>query len=624
MTRGVLAVSESAASIRGVYLWAGRATIDLHNVKFPDFGVDEAEHLRAHSPAAALELADTGFNWAFLSMNWGFPPERERRHWQEFQDAVGTYRNAGFRTIGYVQASNCLAEGSYADRDWYAVTPSGRRVPYYLNRLMTCWNSDAWSDEVGRHAERAIVAGADGVFFDNLWMGATPWTLGGRVGGFAGCACTRCTRAFRDAHGHAIPRTLDDDDASRAYLAWRTEIVSRRMSEWGERVRERDSRAIVLANNCDAILRDTRALFGLDVSAIGAAQDAVLVENIAMPSYDARARRLTSNAIPVKALHALTDRPVLCVTYERGIGLDRAPRPLLLRRTIAETAALGASTILKGSEYIDSGGRFTVITAAEFVTVRAAVRPLLRWIQSNAGLYTDVRHDPEVGVLYDTAALQRRYGDVAAATFALATRLLADSTCFAFVTPDRLATGEWAGRRVLVPPGQRFDGTDGGAQLVYVSHAVCQLPPTPAQFLNSRAVRRACNMALTSISRAYFGSARARRALDASGITASFLRSPYFRIPARRGGMNGLAPDWSTTRVSAASPVLVERWFRERDGARLIHLVNFSDTPARVQLGGVISSTVELHSPDADTRLRTGARLEMDLELYAVLELRRH
>ena len=172
--------------IRAVYLWAGSATVDLHHAKFPDRPVDAAAHRHAHTPEAAALLADAGFNWAFLSLNWGFPPERERAHRAEFEEAVRAYHGNGLRVIGYVQASNCLATGSYADRDWYAVTPAGRRVSYFRNRLMTCWNHSDWIREVGDRADLAIRLGADGVFFDNAWMGATPWVLGSSVGGFAG------------------------------------------------------------------------------------------------------------------------------------------------------------------------------------------------------------------------------------------------------------------------------------------------------------------------------------------------------------------------------------------------------------------------------------------------------
>jgi uncharacterized membrane protein YbhN (UPF0104 family) len=59
---------------------------------------------RAHA-RSAQELADQGVNLAFLSMNWGFPPEQERSHWRAFAEARRVYNQCGISVIGYVQAS---------------------------------------------------------------------------------------------------------------------------------------------------------------------------------------------------------------------------------------------------------------------------------------------------------------------------------------------------------------------------------------------------------------------------------------------------------------------------------------------------------------------------------------
>src|SRR5262245_63763378 len=82
-----------------VYLWAGNATIALQRVKFPDIRIDTAAHLQAHEPLGAYCLANTGIDLAFLSMNWGFPPEIERQHWRDFEQAVLTYRTAGVSVL---------------------------------------------------------------------------------------------------------------------------------------------------------------------------------------------------------------------------------------------------------------------------------------------------------------------------------------------------------------------------------------------------------------------------------------------------------------------------------------------------------------------------------------------
>jgi hypothetical protein len=615
------AVRVAPGSFRGVYLWAGNATIDLNRTKFPDHDVDEDEHLRAHTSIVAEELARLGFNAAFLSMNWGFPPERERDHWAEFEEAAANYHAAGLRVVGYVQASNCLAAGSYADRDWYAVTPSGRRVPYFLNRLMTCWNHEDWVEEVGRHAERAIELGADGVFFDNLWMGAVPWAVAGHVGGFAGCACQRCRDAFADSAGLSLPVRLGDDAATRRYLDWRAGVVTKRLAGWTDRVRCLRPDAIVLANNCDAVLRDTRALFGLDPGHLAGIQDGVLVENVATAQYHHRPPVLSSNAIPVRALRAIVPAaPILTVTYEKGIGLDGPPAPLTVRRTIAEAAALGVSPVLKGTEYLDSRRRFTVFTSPEFDDMRRSAGRLFGWIDANRRLFEDAIPRPDVAILLDTEGLRDRHGATAAVTWSLATLLLHESVCFGFTTADAVASGAFAGTRVLVPAGVAPPATPRGAEVVAVPAGAHDVRGRPVALLRDGAIRGAADRVLSALSRAYFGSATSRRVIDRIGLTRRFLRSAYFAVPRKRASWNGLVPDWLPTRVVSPSPVLVERLERS-DGATVIHLVNFSDSPTVVRMPGVVSREPGLHTPDGGTSMVRSGGLEIRLEQWAVLEL---
>lgn len=414
VTSGPVAVTTptfSAASVRGVYLWAGDATIALQREKFPDFAIDAAAHHQAHTAAAAYALASTGINVAFLSMNWGFPPEIEESFWSQFEQAARAYRENGLRVIAYVQASNCIANGTYARRGWYARTPAGRTIPYFRNRLMTCWNHPEWIEEVGNHARRGLDAGADGIFFDNLWMGATPWLLGHEPGGFAGCFCDRCRSAFHASSGFDIPRRLvPGAPIARMLLDWRAAIVQHRLADWSRMVQETRPDAWVLANNCDVMLRPTADLFGLEPAALAPAQTALLVENVAMPRLDAAANMLVCNALPLRALRAVAPaRPIFCVTYERGIGLDRTPPTSAFVRAVAEAAALGACPVLKGSEYLDAQGRFTVLTAAALAETRDAVAPLLQWLTDNAVLFEETWPDPDILLLYDEEAFRHDF-----------------------------------------------------------------------------------------------------------------------------------------------------------------------------------------------------------------------
>jgi len=607
------------ATLRSVYLWAGQATIDLQRVKLPDLPVDEGAHTAAYGRTAARVLADAGLNCAFLSMNWGFPPEIERAHWDDFGRAAAIYREAGFRVMGYVQASNCVATGSYASRGWYACTPDGRAVPYYASRRMTCLNDPEWLAEVRQHALRVLDLGGDGVFFDNIWMGATAWVLGGRPGGFAGCACERCRTLYRAESGREMPRGLGSDEASAVYLDWRAGVVARRLGEWAAAIRERQPGAWVLANNCDVILRDSVALMGIDPARVARCQDALLVENVAMARHEPSRRRVVANALPLKALQALVpDRPVLALTYEHGIGLDRRPSGPRLCRALAEAVAVGASPVLKGSEFLDSQGRLTVLTASDFDPMREAAGSFLRWVGANESLYRDSRPAPLAGVYLDAAGLREEWGRVTPATFAVATALLAEAIPFAFFTAAALAGASPAGLPpILVPPGVTPPTTT--ARLVMIPPGVLDVPAASSRFLGRRPVRFLADRPLRSLARRYFGSARVRRLVDKFGLTARFLESALFTVPRRSAEVRRLLDLAGPRRVESEAPVLVERR-RSPDGRMRLHVVSYSDVPQRVVVHGT-GALRAWHSPDAGTSVEAkDGEVRVHLETYVVLE----
>lgn len=561
-----------------VYLWAGTATIDLQRTKFPDVPVDTDAHMYAHSREAAAELARCGIKLAFLSMNWGFPSEIEWRHWQEFAEATQAYRAHGIDVVAYVQASNCVCIGSYMERDWYAVDPHGYYVPYFPNRMMTCWNSAEWIANVEEHAVRALKFGAHGVFFDNLWMGATPWTYNNKVAGFAGCACGTCRKLFHDTTGFDIPVRLRGDAASDAYLAWRAAIVHARLSRWRQTIQSHDPAALVMVNNCDVVLRNTRAMFGLDPAQLAPLQDAILIENVALPRVNGS--RLVANALPLKALQALAPgKPILSVAYERGIGLDGPPAPARIRRFIAEVSAVGATPVLKGSEYLDDRKHFSVLTAPAFQHVRDAAGELLNWLHERPVLLMDRTRLPHVHVpIHSEAGWMHGMGPaLVSAMGLLRAQIPFEFTVMQGKTPEPgSSNGRYASRMV------------GG-----------MLDPF---------MRR--------LTRTYFASAPVRRWVDRTGLTARFLQSPFFDVPA------GWRDIWRTHNPAppfarSEQPILVERW-RTASGQTTLHIVNYSEAPVVVEVTGT-GGALELHTPDGETKWLDAASGQLRLRCYAIV-----
>jgi hypothetical protein len=615
------ATLEESGLVRGVYLWAGQATVDLNRVKFPDMEVDEAAHHHALTPAAAEELASVGFDFAFLSMNWGFPPEREARHWREYRRAVASYHEKGLRVLGYVQSSNCVAVGSYCERDWFALTPRGNRITYFRNRLMTCWNHPDWIAEVEAHAVRAVEAGADGVFFDNIWMGSPAWSLGETVAGFAGCACVRCRDAFRHATGCAIPTRLSDDPVVRsAYVRWRGEVAATRLRDWADAARAARPGTLAVANVNDAMLRDVRSLLGIDLERLQGALDMLLVENIAMPHFDASRRRLVANALPLKALQALTPRAAVAgLTYETGIGLDGQPAPEKAYRAVAECAAVGASPVVKGTEYLDSRHRFTVMTCREFRPLRRSLTPLLNWIADHEELFHGSRPDAEVAILLDHELDEEDWEATAPLGLAIGLLLIRRGIPFRYLSTAHACETEGL-TRLLVPEGATVPEVEGDARVVVVRRRELGLRPRSAIGSSARVLRWA-DVPMRLLVSLYFGHAAIRRLLDGIGATARVLQSSHFKLPPLSTRMSerlrDLRPPWFDTPTA----VLVERR-TARDGALLAHLVNYTDAPCSVEVDPGPLGVPELLSPDRYSRIESPGSpgpFRVNLDRYAVL-----
>ncbi|HSR33131.1 MAG TPA: hypothetical protein VLY63_21410, partial [Anaerolineae bacterium] len=220
-------------SHRPVYLWGGSGTVRMNRLKFMDAAVDEAVHAEAHTLVGAQRIGrEAAFTWAYLMYNWGFPSEVEQEDWEEFQRAVEVYHAVGMQIFGYVQLSNCVHDGSFRDKDWYALDPRGRPFYYYTGRYMTCWQHPEWLDHLRGIVHGIVKAGADGVFFDNPWHGIQPLHLGGAWMGPAGCYCARCRTSFHEGTGLEMPEEIwpDSDRVSRRYLEWRAKQVTGTLS----------------------------------------------------------------------------------------------------------------------------------------------------------------------------------------------------------------------------------------------------------------------------------------------------------------------------------------------------------------------------------------------------------
>ena len=628
---------------RPVYFWGGPATVRMNRLKFMEAPVNEDVHLEAHTLDAACRLAQAGFNWAYLMYNWGFPPEQEAEQWASFRQAVRVFHEAGIRVFGYVQLSNCVYAGSHTEKDWYARDRWGRFIHYYTGRYMTCWLHPEWREQLRQRVREVVEAGADGVFFDNPWMGLHVLSLFGTWITGAGCACPRCRDAYAQVSGgRPIPRRLDPQDPhTRHYLAWRAGVVWQLIGELADYARSLRPGVVVAENVYDAVNCNHYAEFGVDLRQAARVSDVVMIEDHSFPRLASDTTPVV-NAITCKAARAWSgDTPVTTDPYIAGIGFDPVYTPRQFRRAVAEGAACGTATVVKGTEFFDlRDGGFTLLTGEPFAAEREALGRIHRWLEAHADLYDGRREVSPLALYFPYATLPFDWRYAAPLTFAACQTLLMAGLPYRIVGPGDWEAGDLGGQVLIVPPGgdeglnqrlREFAASGGrvialgedrpGAQLVWAEER-----PSPTFLQRRPALRAAVGRATMALYRAYFNHRAFREVLDGTHVTQRVLQggaeyNPLFRVPpaGERAALLEALGGIPVPRVQAEKPVLVEWW--RRGEADQLHLVNYADAPQEVVVALPWVVQARAFSPDTEDVLALeGRSLRVYLDVYTILE----
>ncbi len=604
---------------RPVYLWAGPGTIRMNRLKFMGAPVDEAVHHAAHTTQGAQRMAEAGFTWAYLMYDWGFPPEVEAEDWASFKQAVAVYHSAGLQVFGYIQTSNCVYDGSYLDKDWYACDPRGRLIYYYTGRYMTCWLHPAWQAHLREMAHGVIQAGADGVFFDNPWHASQPLSFSGAWMGGAGCYCPRCRAAFHQASGREMPTRLNPerDETSRIYLRWRADLVTHTLHELANYARWLKPDVLVSANDFDAVMRPSYLIYGIDLQKLSGVQDLLMIEDYGLPRREADAGLLVNNALTLRTALALAGKtPVTTDPYDKGIGFDGVYAPRRFVQGIAEAAACGAPMVVKGTEFVEDGV-FTLLTAAPYKAQRQALGGIHCWLEDYAHLYENRKNLATIGLLFPGEDLWLDWNRLAGRYFGAGQTLIAAGLPWKVVSrPEHL---EELG--ILLTFGDASPGWRLPARLRTLD--VLKLPGwepvKPSVLARLDWLRATVSFGVEELFRAYFRSRLVRRLLDRLGLAHFFMQSPLYRLPSESQCQSLLDAigDEARPRVQSAAPVLIEHWKGADD--EQIHLVNYAGQPQSV--------TVEFGRPWRGRVLSPGAqetRFEADsltatLDVYAII-----
>ena len=608
---------------RPIYLWGGPGTIRMNKIKFMDYPVDEEAHQAVHNAGAADLVLDKMYaNWVHLMYDWGFPPEIEIEDWEDFRKAAEIYHAGGSPVFAYIQTSNCVFDGSFIEKDWYARNPKGQKIYYYSGRYMVDWTHPEWIQHLQDLIKGAVERGADGLFFDNLWYGEEPNSLMGAWLGGAGCYCERCQSLYKADTGQTIPDKILPDRAEVAdYLRWRADRVTQTMQELADYVHELKPDAPISANDFDITMRNSYLIYGIDVEALAKIQDVIMVENFALPRWDTQPQpRLANNALTIRNTREFVrgQAHLSVLSYDVGIGFDPVYPPRRHQQGIGEAAVCGASMTIKGTEYND-GSRMTLLTDPDYHAQQAAVGDYHHWLEEHHDIYQDRKNIAPVGLLHPEEDLWRHWMEMASVYYGASQTLTHAGIPWRVVREGDAMDG----LSVLLtfgPYDRRYKIPGESISQIHVP----ALPDWAWRKLNAVAEGGLWHDLVEGLGlfllRAYHGNKLSRQIMDKMNMAKLVTQTTLFNLP-KQDAMDALLerlPTGIYPRVEAKQPVLIETW--QRGDERQIHLLNYAEMPQNVKVHFGAPFKVELVSPDlGEPRSLQGKTLSIPVDIYSIL-----
>ena len=608
---------------RPIYLWAGPGTIRMNRLKFMNQDVDEQAHQHAHSQDGVNVVLDKMVcNWVHLTYNWGFPPEVEQEDREDFRKAAELYHQRGEQVFAYIQTSNCVFDGSFKNKDWYALDPKGKKIFYYSGRYMACLAHPEWVQHLKDVIQGAIERGADGIFFDNMWHGAMPIPMFGAWLGAAGCHCERCKSAYQQESGHPIPTVIDPDDPQvRHYLRYRADQTTQLIAELAAFAQQIQPGTPISANDYLHFSSATYVIYGQDIAALSRVKDVTMIENFALPRWDHQPRlRLANNALTIRNALALIDPKahLSVLSYDVGIGFDGTYPLRRYQQGIAEAAACGASMTAKGTEYFVDG-KHTVLTPKGFAPIQQAIGQYNQWLKDHADLYEGGENIAPVGLLYPGEDLWLRWPQFARWYQGVGQTLTVHGIPWRVVKAgDTL--GGLAVLLVFNPQQIAEMSVPKGMCVILVPEIPGLAVQSPSLAARNRIVQSAASWLAHGLMDAYFASKLIRRIFDRLGLVKLITQSMVFNLPEKAAQETLLARLPSIyPRVEAGEPVLIEVW--ERQGKRQFHLMNYANRTqiAKVLFGEPVRGMIL--SIDGEIQKFEGSSVQVNLDIYQVLIL---
>lgn len=609
---------------RPIYLWAGPGTIRMNKVKFMQVDVDEKVHMEAHEGEVANLVVNTMYqNWIHLTYSWGFPPEIEQEDWQSFESATQEYHKLSAKVFAYIQSSNCVFLGSFTNKNWYAITPQGKKVFYYSGRYMTCFQNQDWINYLKERIADAINRGADGIFFDNMWYGLQPNSLFNTWLGGAGCYCSACKQKYASEEGRLIPTFTDlKNQEVLDYIDWRAEKMTEVIQKLSTYARSLKSDVVISANDYDPVMRPTKLIFGIDFQALAKIQDVTMIENFALPKWEIQPEeKLVNNTLTIRNTQPFLPefKHLSVLSYDVGIGFDPVYPARRILTGMAEAAALGCSMTTKGTEYHD-GKKMTLLTAPEYKSQQEAIGRFHRWLQENQSIYqSQIERYADIAILHPGDLLWQKWHQLAPIYFAIQQTLLSVGIPWKVISSLEDAK---PGNQVIIFDESKIPQSSTHNLSIINAMDFSFSKDIPDSFFNRNpSLRNTLSTITDQLIRGYHGSRSMRKLMDWFGMAKLVTHTPFFMLPnnsIRRELLQKINAE-GTFRVISEHPVLIDIW-KTNKGEYNIHLANYHAQSQSILLKTPQPWKLKIISPSQEVKVTEPEKntVKMDIDLYHI------
>lgn len=199
-----------------------------HNALNLNFGIEGAER-----------IAEMGFNWVFIPFSDGFPAQIERSGDATFVSAVTQFHRHNISVAGMISVSTAVATHDFAAKDWYAVDPDGNPIRQGVSRYFVQLQHPEWQTHIKTRIEALAATDVTAICLSVEGQGGfgldLPMTAIGVIGSYDAETASAFVAETGEPH---LPQIWNPARRNvKAYVAWRTKIVSLVVKDWVEFIR---------------------------------------------------------------------------------------------------------------------------------------------------------------------------------------------------------------------------------------------------------------------------------------------------------------------------------------------------------------------------------------------------